>query len=429
MYTLHLAYRYLKSRMVVFLAVGGVAIGVIVLIVVMSVMDGFGAGIRERLRGTSADLLLEDPTNVGIEGYESLIDAISTQVEGVEACAPYVERAAMITSFVQERDENGAVRRRPSGRAVVGTVKGIDPARAGQVGDLDTYLQYSSTGTRDLEPGRFRALLGWEVLYNNGAYGLPAELVITAPVYGEISSEKKVYTYRFRPIGRFQSGQPDYDKSYILVALKDAQDLMLMGDTVSGIEIKVAQGQPVDRVQAHIQSLLGTLGRDFTVKRWEEKREEVLDALALEKVLSGLIIFLVIVVASFGLITILDMTVANKKHEIGILSALGATRRGVVAIFLMAGVFIGAIGGAIGGVLGALIVRNLPAIQVFFETLFGFHIFPDSTYNIRFIPAQWNPNTCWAVVLATVVVCTLASVIPALHAGRYRPVDCLTAGR
>lgn len=389
-YELWLSLRYLLARrrerfisIIAVLSIGGVALGVMALLVVLSVMSGFDHDLKTKLVGANAHLTVESPS--GIRDPEAVIRAIAA-AEHVDGVAPFIAGQAIV--------------RLPE-RAFGVLVRGIDAQREIRVSKLHEYLVMGRLPQEDED-----LLVGSELAHFIGV-GLGGAVELISPADGK--------KHQLIVRGMFKSGMYEYDAGLVGMTIPRAQQLFgLTGGTVSGVSVKL---DALERAEVVKWLLTRTLGPAFVVKTWMDLNQTLFDALKLEKLVMFVILTLIVLVAAVNIVSTLIMMVIEKTRDIGILKSIGASNRSVRAIFIWQGLVIGAIGTLL-GVAGAwLLVWSVDRYQ--------FIRLPSTIYYLDHLPVRIEAGD-WAVtVLAAALISLLATVYPARQAARLAPVDAL----
>jgi lipoprotein-releasing system permease protein len=388
-YEFWLARRYLFSqrrdrfvRLVGAIAVGGVALGLMALIVVLAVMTGFDRELQAKIIGTNAHIVIEREGGIGrpVEVLQAV-----RGVEGVAAAAPFLTAQMML-----QRD----------GQSAGVVLRGIDPGAERDVTDLSRYL---IDGRFEVKAGEL--LIGTELARRLGAE-VGDEVLIVAPL--------SPVPRRATVAGLFTSGMYEFDASLALAPLPDVQTLVGAPGAVGGIGVRL------DRLEAgrHIQrALVKALGGGYLVRTWMDLNANLFGALKLEKTVMFLILALIVLVASCNIVSTLIMTVLEKIKDIGILQAIGATRHGIRLIFTCQGLLIGALGTGL-GVLGGVALCDLLARYQFIQL-------PQDIYYIDHLPVAMQWSDVGAVVGAAALITLAATIYPAWLAARLEPVEAL----
>ena len=417
-YELFISLRHLKAKrsqkfisLNTWISVGGVALGVMALIVVIAVMSGFGKDLRDKILGTNSHVVVTNITRTGMEDYEAIIEKV-IKAEGVNAAAPFILNQVMLTY---------------GGNAMGVVVRGLDPELEAGVSDLKKNLVQGSlemlggpaksTG----KPRRAGIILGKELARRLGVQRddvvsmvAPASRVTPMGLIPKIKL--------FKVVGFFESGMFEYDSNLAFISIYSAQKFFSMKGKVSGIEIRVEDIEQADQVAAEIQQ---SLGFPYYARDWMQMNKNLFSALRLEKIVMFIILILIILVAAFNIVSTLFMVVMEKNKEIAILKSMGASRSSIMKIFSYQGLIIGIVGTAVGCVGGFTVVPNLNEIVGFIEDLFGITAFPSDVYYLDKIPSDIQYFDSFLIVVFSIVICFLASLYPAWRASRLDPVEGL----
>ncbi|MDI6733004.1 MAG: ABC transporter permease [Planctomycetota bacterium] len=400
MYKIFLAWRYLLSRKIIFLAVGGIAVGVMALIVVTSVMGGFSKEMRERIRGTSAHLNITSGDSYFVPNFQKVIEQIKS-TEEVVGYAPRLEWGALLGSglnFVQ--------------------IIGIEPLLEKNV---NAYEKYLSHGTPLEFPEKTWNNLPPVIIGNQLKYDLDDIISLTTL---KLKSGIPVPVRQdFQTTGKFRTGMFEYD-SNIYIPLKTAQDFLGVDEGVTKICLTIKDYRNVESVREQLRQKLGSLGY-FRLNTWEEEKRNLLRAVATEKNINAFLLFFIVVVAAFNILALLTMRVVEKTKDIGILISLGARPYGIMWLFIWQGLLVATIGSVIGVIAGYTLAYYLNPIEDFIYHRSGWKLFPPDIYYLEKIPSEINYFTILIIVIATLLVSLLFSIYPALKASRLNPVDAL----
>jgi lipoprotein-releasing system permease protein len=387
--------RYLRSKrkeafisFTTWISIVGIAIGVMAIIVVIAVMTGFQDEIRARILGINPHILIMD-VNGEIRNPEEVVNKVK-QVPGVSRAFPFTAFQAMV--------QNG---KQLSGVAI----KGIRPADAQYLGKL-----VKEGSTNSLEQ-KGNVLIGKELAKHLGLF-IGDSFTIMVPFGGFSPMGSMPETVRARVGGIFETGMYEIDNTLVIMSLPDIEATMGIGAT--GIEVKL-----VDEYRATDMkwTILKALGRDYFAKTWMEMNRNLFSALKLEKLAMFIILALIILVASFNIISSLIMTVMEKKKDIAILKSIGAKKRSIMKIFMMEGITIGVIGALVGASTGYFlcwIIRSTGLIKL-----------PEDVYYITTLPAKISIIDVVLIAVVTMVICVLATIYPSYKAAKIDPVETL----
>ena len=389
-----LTLRYLTAKkdkflsVINFVAIAGIAIGVMALIIVIGVMTGFYHDLREKIVGANAHVLVEKET--GLKNYQQL-NARLKVLPGVLSSTPYI---------------HGNVFLEAGTRAASLILRGVEPSSEGTVTRIDSYLTKGKVA--DLKGDG--VIIGSQLASFYG-YQIGDPLTIIAPASG-VAGEG--WRYQFKVAGIFTSGMYDYDMNLILVTLPRAQEIFNIGSAVSGIGLKLKNPDDAPKVKKDIYN---TIGFSFLVRTWMETNANFFAALALEKFAMFIILTLIVLVASFNIISTLIVTVTSKVKDIGILKSIGASRASIHRIFTWQGLAVGAMGtfwGFIGGVGVTVLLKRYQFIKL-----------PQDIYYIDHLPVLIQASDIGLIVGAAMLITYAATIYPALKAANLEPVEAL----
>ncbi len=405
--SLWIAGRYLRTRrlsgfvtVLTGISVGGVALGVMALLTVLAVMNGFENEIQSRIAGTDAHIVVLGENTGGIPAPDSLT-ARAARYPGVLGAAPFVYAKAMVL-------------RRGYAEGLV--VKGVDLGAERRVTTIGRNIAPPLDAIPDGPPGGPPGIvLGSELAARVAA--AVGDTVVLASLAG---AERSALGYSpklrpFRVVGIFTSGLYTYDSSFGFTGLAAAQDFFQLGDAVTGIEIKLADMFAAPRIASALLRSLGAPG--LRVNNWIELNRNLFTWMKLEKTVMFIILALIVLVAAFSIVSTLFMVVIEKRRDIGVLKSLGASRGVVLRVFLLEGLLIGGLGTGLGAVLGGLLIvvlRRYPFVKL-----------PGDVYFIERLPVRPEAGDFAAVILAALTLCLAAALYPAWRASRLDPVDAI----
>ena len=384
------------------ISVMGVALGVALLIVSVSVMGGFGHQIRQMIVDTQGEV------QVRAHGFITQPDAVLDrilQVPGVVAATPFAEGVAMLE-----------YNRKPE----YPVIQGIDINRVGDVVPLRRFVRIGSLDNLDDDS----VILSANIAMSVGAR-LGSKVQIYSPLLLEKMAKDEVMLPReLEVVGIFEIGHQQLDSSVVLVTLRTMQDLYGLGHSVHGINIKIAPGIDPDEAASRINVALGTVS-NATARSWIDANQDFLFVLQLEKNMIFFLLTFIIVVAAFSVTSSLLISVVRKTREIGLLGALGAKPRHVAACFCFQGFIIGLTGTIVGLGLGFAFLHFRNDMIRVFTQLTGSEEVLTRFYQFSELPAYSSPDDIMLIVVCAVVISTLAGLLPAWNAARLKPVEAL----
>jgi len=423
-FELLLALRYLRPKrtfvsIITLISIIGVMLGVAVLIIVISVMSGFGHDLRQAVFAFNAHLKVQTGNGM-MEDYALVANTVASN-RNVVGVSPSI----LAQVLVKTKSVNGEA------QVAAPFVRGVDPATEGQVSELPRSLKY---GTFNLE--RNGLIVGTELARN-----LSLQVGDTVEVFSpedvskmqeslrklEASGGKEGGVYRppsdFEIRGIFDAGHYELNVSTVIVSLENAQHFHGMdgADTVHSLLVKVRD--PL-QAQAVARELNRTLGPDYQVISWMEESSMMM-AVMVEKNMMLYILFFIVIVAAFGITCTLITFIMMKTREIGLMKAIGATNRQVMSVFMGQSLIISALGIMAGLGLGLLAVSYRNEFLSFMRRLTGFQLFPADVYGFTQLPALIVPGDIVIICGGSLLICLLAALFPAWHASKLNPVEAL----
>lgn len=422
-FSLFLALRYLRPKrtsvsIITLISIAGVTLGITVLIVVISVMTGFDRELQRVILGFEPHLTVSN--GAILEDWREVLPKLR-QTPGVLAAAPYVQ---------------GPVLAEFEGRVVTPWLRGINFEDEQQIIDLKKTIV---EGAPSLESDT--AILG-RALADSLGVRVGDTLTVYAPgnikgVLEELrreqddpAAQKKtlselkddiVLPSELRVGAIFASGRNAYDASVLLVPLFVGQELYNLGDGVSGISVKTAGADSAGTVKHAINQSMGSV----YAETWFDKNSERLDAVRLERQVMFIILMFLVVIAAFGITSTLITVTVQKRREIGILMAMGATRAQIVWVFLSQGMVVGFFGNLTGLAAGMTLITYRNPFKEWLSARLGIEIFPAGIYELNGIPAEVVPRDVAIICVSAFVICSLAALLPAYAAARLDPVKAL----
>jgi lipoprotein-releasing system permease protein len=419
-YEIYVGLRYLRAKrrhrtisLNTFVSVAGITLGVAALIGTLGIMTGFKEDLQAKILGTTSHIVVHDRTRENMAEYPALVSRVQ-QVPHVLAATPFVLRQVLLTSQ----------------SAVQGIVlRGIDPEqerrvtdlakniRAGGLEDLQATTQPAPTpppegGAPEQPSGPHPGIiLGKELSLRLGAFvGDPINVVSPVGPISALGMVPKIRT--FRVVAVFESGMFEYDSSLAYIGLPEAQKFFNMGNTVSGIEVKVDDIFNAGQIGKTIEQALGF---PYWARDWMQLNRNLFSALKLEKVMMFLLLVLITIVASFNIVSTLTMIVSEKQREIAILKAMGATRAAIMRIFMLNGLIIGLVGTVVGVPLG---YGFLWLIQTYWT-------FDPTVYYISRVPVHVQALDVTLVSVSAILISFVATLYPSWQAAKLDPAAAL----
>lgn len=383
-------------------SMAGLAIGVAVLIVVLSVMNGFARELETRILSVTSHATLMGLTGNLTDWRE--IQAQALKMPGVLAAAPYIEAQALLMH----------------GERVAGSgIRGVLPQQERRAVGLASRIEGGSID--DLTDRSYRIILGDALALALDAK-LGDDVVLIAPQGDATPAGIEPRMRRFRVAGIFHSGMYEYDRGLALVQLKDAARVYQMGDSVTGV--RLALSNPF-RAPQIVRDLALSLGGGYYVSDWTQVHRNFFRSIEITKSLLFVILLLVVAVAAFNIVSALVMVVKDKREDIAILRTLGAAPRNVLAVFAIQGAFIGLAGTGLGALLGLTLSAHLEALVHGLERLLGTHFLDARVYYMSDLPAYAELSDVLKICAVAFALCALATLYPAWHAAATHPAEAL----
>jgi lipoprotein-releasing system permease protein len=380
----------------------GIALGVTALITVLSVMNGFEQELRDRILGMASHATIT--TYEGrLADWQGLAQTLDGQAH-VVAMAPYVRGESMLSN----------------GKQVSGALlRGVSPEREGDVSDVVSHINDGDLGL--LKDGEYGIILGSELAIVLGA-GVGDSISVVSPQVTIGPTGILPRLRRFTVVGTFEVGMFEYDRGVALVHIRDAARLFRLGDSVTGLRLKL---DDIFDAPVVARAISNQLQGDYRVQDWTRQHANFFRAVKTEKRVMFIILTLIVAVAAFNIVSTLIMVVTDKRADIAILRTLGATPLSIMTIFIIQGVVIGVMGtllGVAGGVGLALNVETIvPAIERFFNVQF----LAADVYYISDLPSDLHWSDVWIMSSVSMGLSLLATLYPAWRAARTHPAEAL----
>jgi lipoprotein-releasing system permease protein len=401
--------RYVRSRsrngfvsLISTISIGGIAIAVAVLIIVLSVVNGFERELRERVLAMSAHATIEDPQGRLANWQSHIANALANP--RVAGAAPYVTGQALL---VEGERLSGA------------ELRGIDPERERAVSGIAGVLVEGDLDS--LSPGAFNIVLGSEL-----AQALRAGIgdKVTVNLADGIVTPAGVVprNKRFTVSGIYRVGMYEFDRRLALVNISDAQRLFRLGDDVSGVRLSVAEIYAASTI---VRDVAIDGGGGVLVSDWTRRHVNFFRSIQITKSILFVILLMVVAVAAFNIVSTLVMVVKDKQSDIAILRTVGASPAGILRIFVVQGSIIGVAGTIAGLLLGVFLTINLESIVAFMESAFGIKFLAADVYFISDLPAELRWSDVARISGLALILALLSTVYPAWRASRTQPAESL----
>jgi lipoprotein-releasing system permease protein len=381
----------------------GIALGVMALIVVLSVMNGFENELRGRILGMVSHVTVSSFRGP-LQDWETLREE-TLEHPSVTGGAPYTEAEAMISNL---SSVSGAL------------IRGIDPEYEAGVSKIHENMKFGELG--DLVAGDYGIILGSGLA--NTLDVVPGDRVTmitpqaTSSPLGFLPRLR-----RFKVVGIFEIGVYEYDRSSAIIHYEDASRLFRLDGGVSGLRLKLDDLDLAPQVR---QDLKQSIGLEYWVSDWTLRHSNYFKAVRTEKTVMFIILSLIVAVAAFNIVSTLVMVVTDKQSDIAILRTLGMSPLSIMWVFMVQGTLIGLIGTLLGLVSGVVVASHIdvivPALEQFFQTQF----LPRGVYPITDLPAEMKQSDIIKITLLSFGISIVATLYPALRASKTRPAEALS---
>ncbi|MEM7408984.1 MAG: lipoprotein-releasing ABC transporter permease subunit [Myxococcota bacterium] len=411
-----IAVRYLLAKrrqtfisIITGICVVGIAVGVWLIIVVLSVMNGFERTWRDEIIGNRAHFTVQSGLGP-IDDYASIVEAVSRS-EGVTAASPFLDAEGMV--------------RGEAGEIVAVRVRGVDAARVGGVTDLESDLVEGSLDRLlpENDTGDEPAILIGSQLAASLGLRVGESMLLISPFGGpQTPLGPAPRLKRFQVAGIFESSFFQYDEMFTYVNLPAAQDFRRVGDVVDGIEARTTDFYRSRSVGEQVQR---NLGFPFYTRDWKEFFPAFFQALKSERVMMFILLTMIMVVAAFSIVSTLVMMIMEKSSDIAILKTMGAEDSAIERIFALEGTLIGLVGTALGVIAGIAVTARIAFIQRAIESVIGIDTLPASVYQFSTLPAELDAGQIALAVGVAMVLALGATLLPSRQASRLDPVESL----
>jgi len=359
-------------------------------------MSGFHEDLQKKILGVNSHMVILSYRGY-IDEYKSIIEKIKSEKEIISS-SPFVMGQVMVSS----------------GRKAHGVfIRGIDPITENETTDVGKYLKDGKLEDLSNIQDMPKIILGRELASSLGVFrGDTITVLSPTGNIGPLGMLPKIK--QFKVVGIFEVGMFEYDSNLVITHIRSAQEFFDMKDSITGIEIRLKDIYRASSIREHLQS---NLEFPLFVKDWMQMNRNLFSALKLEKFAMFIILILIILVASFNIISTLIMNVIEKRREIAILKAMGATDNGIMSIFMLQGLIIGIIGtmiGIIGGYSLCYILNTYQIIKL-----------PADVYYLSHLPVKTKLTDFIIVSISAITISFLSTIYPALQASRLNPVEPL----
>ena len=380
----------------------GIALGIIVLITVMSVMNGFQTEIRDRLlRMTAHASLLE--LDGSLDNWQDAAKAVSYQPD-IVGVAPYVDGQAMMVR----------------GSQVTGILlRGVDPALESNVSEIADFMLESDF--QQIEAGKFKIFLGSELAQFLGS-SVGDKVTVITPEASITPAGILPKLRRFEVAGIYEVGTHQFDRNTAVIHIEDAKKLYRLGDAVSGLRLKLTDLFLAPNVKKQLNR---DLQGKYWVTDWTNSNRNFFRAVKLEKTMMFIIMTLIVAVAAFNVVSMLVMVVTDKQADIAILRTLGVPARSILWVFIIQGSLIGFVGTVLGTLGGVLLALNVGDIVASIEKLLDTEFIPSSVYYISDLPSEVLSSDVILVADISFFLTVIATLYPAYRAARTEPAKAL----
>jgi lipoprotein-releasing system permease protein len=416
-FELLLALRYLRPKrtfvsIITLISVIGVALGVAVLIIVISVMSGYDRELRQKILGFSAHIVVIN-ANGPMNNYADVAQLISSN-KSVRGVSPYVVSPVLVET--QAATNRPAVQDAP-------IMRGVDPQSEGNISELPRDIiagDFDLSGHGVVVGSYFAEGLGLAVGDHLSVYS-PSEVKRMKTAL-EQKQDVAILPDDYEVRGIFSTGYYDYDARYILTSLENAQDLCDLDNSVHGLFVTLDNPDQAATVKEQLQQ---TLGQNFSVSTWMEQNSVILSAVLIEKNLMFYIMFFIVIVAAFGITCTLITFVVMKTGEIGLMKAVGASNNQVMSVFVIQSLVISFLGIATGVGMGLFAVHIRNDFLHFMNHITHRNLFAASLYGFGDLPAMIIPGDIAIICGGSLLICLMAAILPARHASKMNTVEAL----
>ncbi|PWQ95965.1 lipoprotein-releasing ABC transporter permease subunit [Leucothrix arctica] len=381
----------------------GIALGVMVLITVLSVMNGFEQAMRDRILGVLSHVTVSE-TDAMVENWPERRKQL-LKMDNVIGSSPFVEKQLMVNEGTRVQ---GAI------------VEGILPEFEKETGNVSHKMLEGKGSFDDLVAGEDNIILGVTLAESLGV-DVGESVTLLTPTSGQDLGELPILK-QFHVVGIFRVDLQQYDEGTVFIHMADAQSLFEMGDQVTGLRLRI---DDLYKAREVAQKVADVSGSDFWVSDWTRQNENFFKAIQLQKTMMFFLLGLIIAVAAFNLVSTLVMVVTDKGSDIAILRTLGMKPRNVMKVFMVQGTLIGVIGTILGVVFGVLLAVNVDVIVPFLESLFNVNFISADVYGISTLESRVEVSDIVLIAVSALVLSMLATLYPSWKASKVQPAEAL----
>ncbi len=380
----------------------GIALGVMALITVLSVMNGFEAQLREKILGMASHVTIKESQNA-LHNWQQLGSSLDT-AKDIVGWAPYVRAEVMLSA-----------NQRVSGSLL----RGILPKKEGEVSDIANKMIIGQL--EQLKPKGFGIVLGAELAHFLRV-GVGDKVTVITPQVTPTPAGILPRLRRFTVLGLFEVGMYEYDRNLALIHLGDGSKLLRLNNGVSGIRIKL---DDMFRAPYVTREIAKRLTPNYTISNWTMEHSNFFKAIKTEKRVMFIILMLIVAVAAFNIVSTLVMVVTDKRSEIAILRTLGFTPSSVMGVFMVQGTLIGLIGTIVGVIAGVCLALNVETIVPAIEHFFQVQFLPAEIYYISDLPSKLVWSDVTTIATYSFILSLISTIYPAWQASKINPAEAL----
>ena len=403
--------RYTRARreksfvsFISFASMIGISLGVIVLITVLSVMNGFEQAMRDRILGVLSHVTVSE-TDAQVANWQQRREQL-LKLEHVVAAAPFIEKQVML-------NEGGSVQG--------AILEGVLPEFEKQTGNVSKHMLEGKGSFDQLVAGENNIILGVK-LAESLKVDVGDSVTLLTPTAGGADLGEIPVLKQFNVTGIFRVDLQQYDQGTVFVHMEDAASLFEMGEQVTGVRLRLDDLYKSRDVSDQVAA---TSGADYWVSDWTRQNENFFKAIQLQKTMMFFLLGLIIAVAAFNLVSTLVMVVTDKGSDIAIFRTLGMTPRSVMKVFMVQGTLIGVIGTILGVIFGVLLAVNVDVIVPFLERIFNVNFISEDVYGISTLESVVRWPDVALIAVSALVLSMLATLYPSWKASRVQPAEAL----